>query len=94
MIFTLDTTHCFDGENDEDIRVTFRYVPAFSGTFYDPPHGDDVEIEDARRLHVPFEQLDDSEWNSVWDSDSIEEECLALARAKIKEAFEKMGDRP
>jgi len=94
MIFTLDTTYCFDGENDEDIRVRFYYIKAFAGTQFDPPHGDDVEIESARRLHIPFEELDDSEWNGVWDSDSIEAECLALARKEIKEAYESRGDRP
>ena len=93
MRFTLDTYFCFDGEHGEDIRVRFRYIPAFAGTQLDPPHGDDVEIEDARRLHVPFEELDDGEWNAVSDNASIKDECLYVARRKIKEAYESRGDR-
>jgi len=80
MIFNLDTTHCFDGENDEDVRVTFRYVPAFAGTFYDPPHGDDVEIEKAHRLHVPLEELDEPELRGICASGRINEECVNHAR--------------
>ena len=55
-------------------------IPEIAGTFYDPPHGDDVEIEKAHRLHVPLEELDEPELRGICASGRINEECVNHAR--------------
>ena len=90
--YSIETFFIFDGETEEDIRISFDYIKGFAGDMTDPPHGDEIDIMSIHRLAHPTEELDPAEWNAVVEDERIREKCIIHAREEIIDYMASMAE--